>query len=59
MIDWKREYELAQKSLYNGAKLIGEAGMRLQGSRFENDYKRIWEAISKLNSSLIAEVKRK
>ncbi len=59
MIDWKREYELAQKSLYNGAKLIGEAGMRLQGSRFENDYKRIWEAISNLNSSLIAEVKRK
>lgn len=59
MIDWKREYELAQKSLYNGAKLIGEAGMRLQGSRFENDYKRIWEAISNLNSSLIAEVKKK
>ena len=59
MIDWTREYELAQKSLYNGAKLIGEAGMRLQGSRFENDYKRIWEAISNLNSSLIAEVKRK
>lgn len=59
MIDWKREYELAQKSLYNGAKLIGEAGMRLQGSRFENDYKRIWEAISNLNSSLISEVKRK
>lgn len=59
MIDWKREYEFAQKSLYNGAKLIGEAGMRLQGSRFENDYKRIWEAISNLNSSLIAEVKRK
>ena len=59
MIDWKREYELAQKSLYNGAKLIGEAGMRLQGSRFDNDYKRIWEAISNLNSSLIAEVKRK
>lgn len=59
MIDWKREYELAQKSLYNGAKLIGEAGMHLQGSRFENDYKRIWEAISNLNSSLIAEVKRK
>lgn len=59
MIDWKREYELAQKSLYNGAKLIGEAGMRLQGSKFENDYKRIWEAISNLNSSLIAEVKRK
>lgn len=59
MIDWKREYEIAQKSLYNGAKLIGEAGMRLQGSKFENDYKRIWEAISNLNSSLIAEVKRK
>ena len=59
MIDWKREYELAQKSLYNGAKLIGEAGMRLQGSRFENDYKHIWEAISNLNSNLIAEVKRK
>lgn len=59
MIDWKREYELAQKSLYNGAKLIGEAGMRLQGSRYENDYKRIWEAISNLNSSLIAEVKKK
>ena len=59
MIDWKREYELAQKSLYNGAKLIGEAGMRLQGSRFENDYKRIWESISNLNSSLITEVKRK
>ncbi len=59
MIDWKREYELAQKSLYNGAKLIGEAGMRLQGSRYENDYKRIWEAISNLNSSLISEVKKK
>ena len=59
MIDWKREYELAQKSLYNGAKLIGEAGMRLQGSRYENDYKRIWKAISNLNSSLIAEVKKK
>lgn len=59
MIDWKREYKLAQKSLYNGAKFISDAGMRLQGSKYENDYKRIWEAISNLNNSLIDEVKRK
>lgn len=54
-----QELKWAQKSLYNGGKQIADAGMRLQGSRFENDYKRIWEAISNLNSSLIAEVKRK
>lgn len=59
MIDWKHEYKLAQQSLCKGAKLIGEAGMRLQGSKYENDYKRILEAISNLNNSLIDEVKRK
>lgn len=57
MIDWKYEYKLAQQSLCKGAKLIGEAGMRLQGSKYENEYKQIWGAISNLNSSLISEVK--
>lgn len=59
MIDWKYEYKLAQQSLCEGAKLIGEAGMRLQGSKYENEYKQIWRAISNLNSSLISEVKRR
>lgn len=54
MIDWKYEYKLAQQSLCKGAKLIGEAGMRLQGSKYENEYKQIWGAISNLNSSLIS-----
>lgn len=59
MLDWKYEYKLAQQSLCKGAMLIGEAGMRLQGSKYENEYKQIWRAIRNLNSSLISEVKRR
>ena len=59
MLDWKYEYKLAQQSLCKGAMLIVEAGMRLQGSKYENEYKQIWRAIRNLNSSLISEVKRR
>ena len=54
-----KELRLAQKSLYTGANAVADAGMRLQGTRFEKDYERVWQAISTLNEKLISAINRK
>ncbi len=52
------ELRLAQKSLYNGARQIGDAGMRLNGTKYEADYRKAWTAIEKLNNRLIADIRK-
>ncbi len=53
-----QELEWAQLSIYKGSKHIGEAGMRLQGTKYEKEFERIWCALSKLNSRLINDINK-
>ena len=53
-----QELKWAQKDLYNGAKKISEAGMRLHGTKYESDYTKVWDAITKLNTRLINDIKK-
>ena len=53
----KQELQWAQQSLHKGARLIAEAGMRLEGTRYEAAFRKIWEGISNLNSQLIKDIK--
>jgi len=50
------ELRTAQKELLRGSRDIGSAGMRLQGSEFEADYRKVWDALSKLNDRLISAI---
>lgn len=51
-----QELKLAQKSLYNGSKAIVDAGMRLRGTKYENGYRKLWDALASLNSQLINDI---
>lgn len=53
-----QELKWAQKSLYNGGKQISDAGMRLRGTKYEKDYEKLWDALSKLNSRLINDINK-
>ena len=53
----KQELQWAQQSLQDGARLIAEAGMRLEGTRHEAAYRKIWEGITNLNCKLIKDIK--
>lgn len=50
------ELRNAQKSLYNGSKLISDAGMRLEGTKYEKDYLRLWRELVDLNTRLIRDI---
>ena len=54
----QQELKFAQKSLYNGGRQIGDAGMRLRGTKYEQDFERLWQALSELNSRLIADINK-
>ena len=53
-----QELKWAQKSLHNGGKQIADAGMRLRGTKYEKDYEKLWDALSKLNSRLINDINK-
>lgn len=50
------ELRAAQKELLRGSREIGSAGMRLEGTEFEADYRKAWDAIKKLNDRLISAI---
>lgn len=53
-----QELKWAQVSIYQGSKHIGDAGMRLRGTKYEKDFERLWCALSELNSRLINDINK-
>lgn len=49
----------AQKDIYNAGKSLASAGLRLQGSEYEDAYRRLYKALEALNRSLIKDIQKR
>lgn len=47
----------AQRAIFRAGNTIGDAGMRLEGTKYEKDYERLWNALNKLNSRLVKDIR--
>ena len=56
-VDMKREIELAQKELVKMGTALSGIGMRLEGTPYRKQYKRIYDEIVKLNDTLISQIR--
>ena len=56
--DRMRELRLAQKDIYNAGNNLVSAGLRLQGTDFEQSYNRLYKALNALNRRLISEINK-
>lgn len=55
--NYDREIQLAQKELYNMGKNLSSIGMRLEGTAFHNQYRKMADAMVQLNNALIKHLK--
>ncbi len=53
----EKELRFAQKDIMNGGRTIAHAGLRLQGTKYEAQYRKIYDALIKLNDMLIKDIK--
>ena len=53
-----RELRLAQKDIYNAGNELVSAGLRLQGTKYEQSYNRLYKALNALNRRLISEINK-
>ena len=56
--DRLRELRLAQKDIYNAGNELVSAGLRLQGTKYEQSYNRLYKALNALNRRLISEINK-
>ena len=56
--DRMRELRLAQKDIYNAGNDLVSAGLRLQGTKYEKSYERIYKSLNALNRRLINEINK-
>ena len=56
--DRLRELRLAQKDIYNAGNDLVSAGLRLQGTKYEKSYERLYMALNALNRRLISEINK-
>ncbi len=56
-IDYKQEMKWAQQDIYKASKMLVSANMRLEGTKYSSDMKKVMEELSSLNSRLIEELK--
>ena len=56
--DRMRELRLAQKDIYNAGNDLVSAGLRLQGTNFEQSYNRLYKALNALNRRLVSEINK-
>ena len=56
--DRMRELRLAQKDIYNAGNELVSAGLRLQGTKYEQSYNRLYKALNALNRRLISEINK-
>ena len=57
--DRLREFRLAQKDIYNAGNDLVSAGLRLQGTKYEKSYERLYKALNALNRKLIADINKR
>ena len=57
--DRLRELRLAQRDIYNAGNDLVSAGLRLQGTKYEKSYDRLYKALNALNRKLIADINKK
>ena len=49
----------AQKDIMNGGRTIAHAGLRLDGTKYEAQYRKMWNELQKLNNMLIEDIRKK
>lgn len=52
------DIQQAQKELHSVGNTLSNLGMRLEGTRFHQQYKRMWNEVIKLNDLLIDEIRK-
>lgn len=57
-IDYKQEMKWVQQDIYKAGKMLVSANMRLEGTKYSSDMKKVMEGLSSLNSRLIEELKK-
>lgn len=55
--DTDRDIRLAQKELYQMGKNLSSIGLRLDGTRFYAQYRKMADAMSELNNQLIKHIR--
>lgn len=55
-IDCKQEMKWAQQDIHKASKMLVSANMRLEGTKYGSDMKKVKEGLSSLNSRLIEEL---
>ena len=55
----EQELRWAQKDVFNAANHFVSAGLRLQGTEYEQAYQRIYKALNALNRKLIRDINKK
>lgn len=57
-VDMDREIKLAQQELYRMGKNLSSIGMRLDGTRYYELYRKMSDAMIALNNALIQEIRK-
>ena len=53
-----QELRWAQKDVFDAANHFVSAGLRLQGTKYEKSYERLYKALNALNRRLISEINK-
>ena len=53
-----QEIRWAQKDVFDAANHFVSAGLRLQGTKYEKSYERIYKSLNALNRRLISEINK-
>ena len=53
-----QELRWAQKDVFDAANHFVSAGLRLQGTKYEKNYDRLYKALNALNRRLISEINK-
>ena len=53
-----QELRWAQKDVFDAANHFVSAGLRLQGTKYEKSYNRLYKALNALNRRLIGEINK-
>ena len=54
----KEQIKWAQKEIYKAGKELVSANLRLEGSQYEKDMRKVMDALSALNTRLVNDLKQ-
>ena len=54
----KEQIRYAQKEIQKGGRELVSANMRLEGSKYESDMRKVMDALSKLNARLVNDLRQ-